>query len=414
MLHNFKINIRRFKHLSIVTALAVFVITTSGYPLATVPGNLYYIFLIFPIFVLLLVAKSKKTEIYFSSYNTYNIAYISFVVITLFSFIVNFNTSNLSTNIKFLFVITFAYLFTFNISFSYFIRYYLKSMRLIVIVSLIGHFLINIIKIPIYLPTFTNINDVEYYNGIIYFAIKSFGVYNNSGMNRNIGCFWEPGLFATFILIAIIFELVIKKNTSKTNLLIFFLGLLSTYSTFAYLMLVPITFIVLFSRMKGLKVFILFLLSLIFVAVAYINYDLITKTLYALRPDTFGKLIEESVSVTDRIESPLTNLKIFLDHPIFGAGIGNTENIFSILTYGAQTSTSTYFLAAFGIFGFLHLLFFSYGILKYSPLNLYTRTIILIVFLTQINKEPHIYFSLTFIIMFYFLKQASLTKKQQK
>lgn len=396
----------------LVIFLSAFIITTSGYPLATVPGSLFYYYLIIPILFLGLRTLKNKSNESFKKINLYSIAYGAFVLITLFSFIANVNYSNITSTVRFLFVISFAYLFTFNIKFEVFVDYFQKIIKFIIIVSLVGFVYFNYFGYrSINLPTFTNVNDVEYYNGLIYFAIKSFNGYDVTGLYRNIGCFWEPGIFATFILIAIIFEILIKKNFSISNLFLFVIGLLTTNSTFAYLMLFPITIVFLNSKLNSRLIYPFTFLLILFSLVLIFNYDSVLDLLYGWNPIMFGKITEETASFTDRIEAPLINLKIFFDHPFFGAGLGNTEKIFSTLTQGAQTSTSTYFLAAFGISGILHLLFLSIGILKYNLLNVFSRIIILLIILIQINKEPHIYFSLTFIIMFYFLKEASLIKK---
>jgi hypothetical protein len=271
-------------------------------------------------------------------------------------------------------------------------------------ISLIGYFILNYTNISIPLTTFKNINEVEYYNGIIYFAIKSFSVWGNDGFDRNIGAFWEPGVFATFILVAIILELWNTEQTSKFTIFLFTITLFTTKSTFAYLMILPIgiSFISVNNVGRYREVIFNFILLVSFFLI-FFNFILILEKLNTISPGIFGKLITESTSVNERIESPLTNLHIFKDYPILGAGIGNTENLYSSLTSGSQTSSSTYFLASFGILGIFYSLFFIYGILIYNTVNLTSRFMFLVIILSQINKEPHMYFTATFILLFYFL-----------
>ena len=200
-----------------------------------------------------------------------------------------------------------------------------------------------------------------------FFAIKSFaGGYDNIGIDRNIGTFWEPGLFATFILIAIILELWNKNKTSKLTILIFLITLYTTKSTYGYLMLVPISFELLTKVLN--KRFSFSLTIFLITIVVFLNYKLndFISWLVQINPRLFSKLIDESNSFNARIESPLTNLRIFENNYLFGAGLGNTENLFSNMTIGAQTSTSTYFLAAFGFLGIAYTLLFIYGILSYK------------------------------------------------
>lgn len=383
--------------------LGIVILVTSGYPLSTVPGNLNY-YLLIP-GILLIYARLRKNRILWPK-EIVTYTFFLFVFLTFSSFILNFNVNNFSTNIKFLLVISFSYLFCLSIPFYMFSKYYLSALKMISIVSLFGYSILNFTSSTLPLTTFKNINDVEYYNGLFFFAIKSFGVYGNEGINRNIGAFWEPGLFATFILIGIILEFWKKNKTSKLTILIFLITLYTTKSTFGYLMLLPISFELLTKNIS--KRFSSSLLIFLITIVVFLYYKLneFISWLVEINPKLFSKLIEESNSYNERIESPLTNIRIFENNYLFGAGLGNTENLFNNMTIGSQTSSSTYFLAAFGFLGISYTLLFIYGLLSYREVKLTSRFILLIIMLTQINKEPHIYFTITFILLFYFLKES--------
>ena len=345
---------------------------------------------------------SKKKNLWQKNILTYT--FLLFVFLVVSSFIINFNINNFGTNIKFLLVISFSYLICLSVPFYIFSKYYIRALKVISIISLLGYSILNFTSLNLPLATFKNINDVEYYNGIFFFAIKSFvGGYDNISIDRNIGAFWEPGLFATFILIAIILELWNKNKTSKLTILIFLITLYTTKSTYGYLMVVPISF-ELFTKVLN-KRFSFSLTIFLITIVVFLNYKLndFISWLVQINPRLFSKLIDESDSFSARMESPLTNLRIFENNYLFGAGLGNTENLFSSMTIGSQTSTSTYFLAAFGFLGIAYTLLFIYGILSYKEVNLSSRLVFLFIILTQINKEPHIYFTTTFIFMFYFL-----------
>ena len=382
-----------------VILLAALIVTTSGYALSSVPGNIYYFLLVLPIVLFLLKKKESLLE---TPLNIYISSYLIFCILTIISFAIYRDISSIPKNIKFLITITFAFYFTYHISFQTFLKYFVLSMKVIVIVSLIGYLLINVINIPINLPKVVNVNGVEYYNAIIYFApSKGFAI------DRNIGCFWEPGVFSTFIIIALIFEIALKKRTSVRNVIIFIVGLLSTQSTSGYLMILFLFILKLSLKHKGFKGLINYTVLILLGALAYLNFNSFATFLYSINPKVFSKLFSESSNFTSRIESSLTNLEIFFKHPVLGAGIGNADTLFQSASGAAQTSTSTYFLAIFGIFGILYTLFFVYGILSFKSLNIFSRITILIVILFQINKEPHFFFTSTYIIMFYFLKISS-------
>jgi hypothetical protein len=390
--------------------LAFVILLTSGNPLSTVSGNLFY-YLLVPSSLMLYYRISKKKVLWQKNILTYT--FLLFVFLVVSSFIINFNINNFGTNIKFLLVISFSYLFCLLVPFYIFSKYYIRALKVISIISLFGYSILNFTSLNLPLATFKNINDVEYYNGIFFFAIKSFaGGYDNVGIDRNIGTFWEPGLFATLILIAIILELWNKNKTSKLTILIFLITLYTTKSTYGYLMLVPISF-ELFTKVLN-KRFSFSLTIFLITIVVFLNYKLndFISWLVQINPRLFSKLIDESNSFNARIESPLTNLRIFENNYLFGAGLGNTENLFNNMTIGSQTSTSTYFLAAFGFLGIAYTLLFIYGVLSYKEVNLSSRLVFLFILLTQINKEPHIYFTTTFILLFYFLKESSFVHKQ--
>ena len=390
-----------------IFALGFVILITSGYPLSTVPGSLNY-YLLIPVILLIYSRLSKKGILWPKEIVTYT--FFLFVFLTISSFILNFNVNNFSTNIKFLLVISFSYLFCLSVPFYIFSKYYISALKIISVVSLFGYSILNFTSLNLPLTTFKNINDVEYYNGIFFFAIKSFGVYGNTGINRNIGSFWEPGIFATFILIAIMLELWQKKKTSKFTILIFIVTLLTTKSTFGYLMLLPIGLEFL-SKITNKNLSIFFTTSVISLCV-FLSYNInkIVLWLVSINSDLFSKFVTDSNSVNERIDAPLTNFKIFLNNYVFGAGLGNTDVLFTSITLGSQTSTSTYFLAAFGFLGISYTLLFIYGVLSYKEVKLTSRFFYLLIILTQINKEPHIYFTTTFILLFYFLINSSNTR----
>ncbi|MFC2152000.1 O-antigen ligase family protein [Bacteroidota bacterium] len=276
-------------------------------------------------------------------------------------------------------------------------------MKFIVFISLIAYILINFVKIPINLPTFVNVNGVEYYNGLIFFAIKRFAAYPTPQMHRNIGCFWEPGLFATLNTIALIFEVLYKNKISFYNVIIMFLAMITTKSTFGYIMIAFVIVVYLSRNINSSKGSIGFIILLISVILLLINLNNILEILYSKWPIVFSKIADKTSSSV-RLEAPITNLKVFLKNPLFGAGFGKADNLFYSFNKIAQTSTSTYFLAAFGLFGISHSLFFIYGIMMQKKLNILNRLTLLMIFFIILNKEPHIFNTAIFIIMFYFLK----------
>mgnify|MGYP003689248217 FL=1 len=118
----------------------------------------------------------------------------------------------------------------------------------------------------------------------------------------------------------------------------------------------------------------------------------------------FSKFINDSNSLTERIDSPITNLKIFFENPFFGSGIGAMDNIYSTMTKSNQTSTLTYFLGALGFFVIIPYYYFIIGVLKSKSIrNTFNKLFFIISFFVFINKEPHTFITITYILMFYFI-----------
>lgn len=128
----------------------------------------------------------------------------------------------------------------------------------------------------------------------------------------------------------------------------------------------------------------------------------------------FGKLVVETASSTERIDSPRANLAIFYEYPIWGSGLGRVNDLYAQITKGAQTSTITYALAAFGLSGISFILMWIIGIFRIKFLDIFLKILITCLFLIILNKEPHIFFSATYILMFYFVsnkvKRLSIAK----
>lgn len=388
--------VKTFEQLYIIS-LTILVTTTSGYALSTVYSNIFYIILSLCIFLMIFNYLLKNTEFKLNSLNLTHLAYIFMIFLAISSFLVNLDSIYLNYLLKFLITITFSFLFTRLVNFNSFIFYYIKVLKIIVIVSLIAYVLFVQLQLPLSLPIVENINGMKYYNGIVFFLLD--GVI----MDRNTGIFWEPGIFSTFIIFALIFEIGFKDKSSLINILIFIIGILTTQSTSGYFMLVFILMLALSKKINGILSFLTILISVIFFIISYLNLEKIIFYLYNINPRVFGKFINNTDSVTDRIISPMKNLEILIDYPIMGAGIGKSDVLFSLNSIVTQTSTSTYFLAAFGVMGSLYTLFWIFSILNIKTINILSRIIILLVILIQINKEPHIFFSVTYIIMFYFI-----------
>lgn len=130
---------------------------------------------------------------------------------------------------------------------------------------------------------------------------------------RNAGPFFEPGRFATVILIAIVLEIFNNKGTFLTKkIIVFILTLATTFSTMGYVGFIFIfCFYCLFSKINTANKFLLVIFSIL---VAYFLFNL----------DFMGDKIsgEMSNNVTDtRMGGLLYHIDLITQRPIWGGEI---------------------------------------------------------------------------------------------
>ena len=271
------------------------------------------------------------------------------------------------------------------------INIYLKAMVVISIASLIGYILLNCTPLLNNLPTAKNINGVEYGIGILFNYIKVYP-------ERNCGVFWEPGIFASYLSLAIVFESITKsKSISWCRILLFVISIITTTSSAGYVLLVFAIGIVLLreSQLSGYKK-ILAICIIIIIGVLALNIDNIILDTSLSNNAYLIKLTSERMKGSSRITAIFHNLRIFGKNPIFGAGI---NNVLSQMSSWADISTTTYMLSIFGVFGLLYTLFIIYGIFSQKQINIFVKILFLFVLFAIVNKEPHINIMFTWIII---------------
>lgn len=381
--------------------IVLLVIYSSGYALSTVyQFNLYieilfaYIFL-FPIFI---VYFNRKINIFFLSF--------SLLIIMLITTFIFSGMTALTSYLLIISKIIIAFGITTIYDFKKFVEIYQKVMISVSIISLFGYFYVSNGDLSLNLPVVENLNSVSYVVGYIFFYIPWIP-------ERNMGIFWEPGLYASFLVIGIIFELIYRK--SKPNWLIILLYTLTIFTTnssagFGLLLFLVCLLIVKFSNsIKAIYIrYIINLASISLVLILLFNYSSIFKLIGVADVPIISKIIGEELSNQSRILALTHNFSYFLEKPIFGWGL--TES-FKLSKYVADTSTSTFLMNAFGFLGIQYSIYWVYGILK-SKLNegMLVKVLVSIIFLLILNKEPHFNILISWCIMFFFLKSTKVHK----
>ncbi|GIU38574.1 hypothetical protein TUM4433_40400 [Shewanella schlegeliana] len=130
-------------------------------------------------------------------------------LISVFLFVVFFigcitsiqSIGNLTAVIKLQIVVLFSFVVVSTVKYERFVSLYITFMLIVSIVSLVLYTLVNFFDFNIhsYLPIIYNENDMGYYNGFVFFIFSSEYI-----QYRNTGFFWEPGIFSSYLTLAIL------------------------------------------------------------------------------------------------------------------------------------------------------------------------------------------------------------------
>lgn len=344
-----------------------------------------------------------------------------FFILILLTFIFNFSILGISLWIKLFLILLLNMQLLFYLKKYEMIRYYLFFMEWISKISLVGYLLFVILKLPVQiLPIIskvTNLGDkVQYYSiGIFNIWIAEF--------KRNCGIFWEPSIFAAYLIIGLIFTILyVPKVCQKKYFFLFGLTLLSTKSTGGYL-LSSLVFIFYLLKNKKYFLFKLFIFLIFFIMVImfkdeikyfflHINYDIFSKIIFY---NSKGTTITRGYSI-------LINSKIWLKNGlIFGVGLIKQEILYEyyktiyapLWLNPAQTSTTTLMISCFGIGGFYYLYLWFKSIFKLKELKIINRLLLFIILLFILNQTPHTYFFLTYYSLFLLLKKEKMEGKNE-
>ncbi len=301
-------------------------------------------------------------------------------------------------------IILFAYFIIKLYSFRQVLNLYMAIMTITSAVALVGYVLANYTNVLNFLPIYKNSNGVEYAVGVVFNFIKAIP-------ERNCGMFWEPGLFATHLILATVIELTSKQKANMLKLLLFSICLFTANSSAGFVLWF-LCLLLLFVRKEDKcnspygKLFKnLFAVGLVVVVIiVLLNLDFIISHTPLKDNVYFQKLMLDNILNSTRVNAIIHNLKSFMSAPLFGVGyVYSMDN----MKYVADTSTSTYLMSVFGILGAFYTIFIIYGILRQKKVNLIARFLILIIALIIVNKEPHLQNVFTWILIFYLVGNTS-------
>lgn len=254
---------------------------------------------------------------------------------------------------------------------------YSKIMAFLGLYSLIVSYILINTSVKNIVPVCYNSTGLKFFNFGLSFVLDASGSF---GM-RNYGIFTEPAMYTCFLIPALIFEVSNREKARMWVIISLSVTALSTFSPVALIctsILLGVFFLYKNSIKIQKKIFLglcLFLLITIFYTSG--EYDVIIKNI----AEKFNQIKNFDNS---RFDSILINLELWLNRPLFGNGITGVTITTDIL--GSNTSTTTAFLAAYGIIFSLVMNLGLYS-LFYNRNKKIQSFIIFIVYLIVINGQ---------------------------
>lgn len=245
-----------------------------------------------------------------------------------------------------------------------FINKYIVILKQITIVSLILYFILA--YVPGMYEFFRNIS-VTYIHPLETYEVNvrtNLIIYTNDYWlldmpPRNAGPFWEPGAFGMFLIVAIVFNTLIKSRFLLKDNWVFLVGIFTTFSmgTFFSILVFIYSFLLLIRKLNPVTLSIAVMLLLLSYW-AFNKYDFLGEKFEKRYLKTLNFDTKQSYQDLDyqvgRNEKAILDLNAFINNPIIG------EGQFISYEFGNSPSGLTSILRKWGIIGFLLLFYTMY------------------------------------------------------
>lgn len=385
-----ELSIKTYRNKISIFIIFIILLFCSGHALQTIFVPLLYL----PILSLTILMPAIYQALKNHALNIYTGTLLLFILLIFLTCITSMD-GNYGSYFLNLFTISSAFAITYLYNFHEFSKYYLKFMKIITVISLIGYTLANSQILVNHLPLLSNLNGVCYRVGLIFNYIDIIP-------ERNCGIFWEPGLFASYLILALILEIT-KKKINIINISIFLLGLLTAHSSAGYVLLVMVILLFFANKFNSNHntYCVPQIICAVIITLLALNVEIFIRIFSLENNEYFTKLLPENLLNSSRFLAISHNLNIFLDNPFFGAGV---TNLAETSMYVADTSTSTYLLALYGLLGGVYSVLWIIGIFTQVNLNINSKIIISLIFLSILNKEPHLNIMLSWCLLFWLIK----------
>ena len=226
------------------------------------------------------------------------------------------------------------------------------------------------------------------------------------------GIFWEPGAFAIYIVIALMFEIFYVEKAETKKIVVYSIALVLTFSTTGYIAFTFLMLVFIFlKRFKNTN-------SKTFLGALFIG--LLFTLLFENNPIyemVFAKIKNNNNTSVVRYSSLINGMEIAFDHPLLGIGSNNIREYMieystkSIFNFGSNPMLTNTLVMQFATFGLIFGALFLFGTLKFflnekSKFRLPVRLGLFIALMLLYTGEVF-YSFLPFVFVFYGLKGES-------
>ena len=306
-------------------------------------------------------------------------------------------------------LILLPWMITKSIDLDKFKQVYLNIMLFICCIAIVCFVFPNMTSIfpHSFLKTSSNSWDYDFY-----FVYAKYANAYNSVLQRNIGFFWEPGMFQGFVITAMILKAIDNHKITIKSVayqLVMIICIFTIQSTTGYILLLPVALIYIlkilnrYSRKLRVVVTVIILFTVIAV---FLNENILQGIVNAVSPDIATKLdVSTSISGSTRWYGILGDAILVFKHPL-GIGINHMVdeknsiiNVLTSISSGASTNTTLNMMLKYGVIsGVMYLIICIRACFRMTNDNL-CNTSIFIVMMIIINTEPH-YLTLFFTTLF--------------
>ncbi len=311
---------------------------------------------------------------------------------------------NLTSNIKLFYSIAVVMLFVSCVSFEEFSRSFVRVMKLLCVISIVGYALNFLIPDIFGLFRVENNSGKIFSNWIVYINY----IDPNSDLPRNWGFAWEPGAFAAFICLALFLESLLPDNKiTLKSLAIYMLAVVTTFSTTGILAFFYISGYLLVIEKdvpKSVKVNILILLAAVVSGIFLLKdvfFDTNTSSVFGKLTNLLNGNASDFSSASIRVNSIIKVFDAFTESPLYGWGYDGLIKQTYEYTRGMNTCTFVNWFAVYGLIFGAVMCRGVYRLCSFFAKNTFKK-ILLFGFIFAITiSENYVHSPMMFLLVFY-------------